>query len=76
MLVHSKLGNEIELEIDGSSAEDDISVHSAVYVDSGNEVDAETLEYVLDTYAAELHTEWFELQIDRAERWRDSQQDR
>ena len=76
MIVHDK--NNRELEIDGlSGAEDDIQIDSIYYTDNPDEeVSDEVVDYIMDTYAAELYNEWFQNQVCAAEYAYDAMMDR
>lgn len=66
MIVKDKKGNEIEISI-GGAYEDDIQIEEAAYFDSDDEVSDETIDYILDTYADEIYTEWYENKAGEAE---------
>lgn len=66
MIVKDKQGREIEINIYGTD-EDDLQIDYAAYMDSEEEVDDETIEYLLEAYADEIYTEWIENRSSKAD---------
>ena len=78
MVVKDSQGNEVELEISGSSEADDLVIDSAYYVntDMPEEVEDSELDYIQDHYQAQMYEAWFEGQLRRAEIYMDMKEDR
>jgi len=66
MLVKDRQGREIEITVFGTAA-DDVQINEAFYLFSDEDVSESTIDYILDTYGAELEQEWFESQVSRAD---------
>lgn len=73
MIVKDSKGREIELSVQGTFEEPYIV--DAYFVDSGDEVDDETVTYIYDNYQAMLMGEAFQYQVARAEDYADSLKD-
>lgn len=75
MIVQDTQNRDIEITVCGDN-EDDLYIDTAYYVDSDDDVPDDTLDYILDAYAGEIHSQWVQNQVCRAEAWSDSLEDR
>lgn len=61
-------GREVEIGIIRHSGDVvDSFIESAYYVDSGRDLTDEELDQLTDEHAAEIHDDWFEWQVSRAD---------
>jgi hypothetical protein len=68
-------GKELEFSVYGRY-EDDIQIDEIYYLESEDEVTDETIDYVLDAYSDVISEEWYMNQVDAAESFADSYEDR
>lgn len=61
MIVKDEQGRELEIEIGGES--DDVQITTAYYLDSDEEVSHETLDFIMQTYADDMFSEWIDQTI-------------
>lgn len=67
MILKNKNGRDIAVDITNPKHPEDVYIEQAFYVDSGDEVFADTLEWLEETYASEIYEEWYQNKVLEAE---------
>lgn len=68
MIVKDKNGRELEIEFWGFDA-DCITVESGIYLDTDEEADDDTLDWITEAYSDELYVAWMERAVSSACDW-------
>lgn len=70
MLVMDSTGRQAQIEVYGKH-DDDIQIVEAYYLDTGEDLHDEEVDYIMRTYDSEIYQEWYENQIAAAEAYHD-----